>query len=73
MHWCCCRAYVWHKLFECFDWQDGELARQCNEGKWDFKLLEADDTSLIRADVQPWLVRLLIKVRSRASCLCCKA
>lgn len=51
--------------------------RQCNEGKWDFRLLEVDDgaalmlevdvgahidTSLIKADVHPWLVRLLIKV-----------
>ena len=50
---------------------------QCNEGKWEFNLgenasedaivLQVEvgahiDTTLIKADVQPLLVRLLIKV-----------
>ena len=50
---------------------------QCNEGKWDFELEESNDgqclvlsvavgphidTSHIRVDVQPLLIRLLIKV-----------
>ena len=54
---------------------------QCNEGKWDFKLGESQegdtlllevevgahiDTTFIQADVQPLLVRLLIKVRGLA-------
>ena len=55
--------------------QDSQLHRQCNEGKWEFSLQEDGDvvvldvavgryldSSLIRADVQPGLVRLLIKV-----------
>ena len=57
--------------------QDGEELRQKNEGKWDFSLqdsadglaVELDveigrymDTSLVKADVQPSFVRLLIKV-----------
>ena len=55
--------------------QDSQLQRQCNEGKWEFSLQgDGDvvvldvavgrylDSSLIRADVQPGLVRLLIKV-----------
>ena len=59
--------------------QDGKQALQCNEGRWDFTLqedangsavvLEVEvgrflDSSLIMADVQPRLVRLLIKVRT---------
>ena len=59
--------------------QEGEEVRQKNEGKWSFGLqdsidgsaVELDveigrymDTSLVRADVQPFFVRLLIKVRA---------
>lgn len=59
--------------------QDGEEVRQKNEGKWAFNLqdspdgsaIELDveigrymDTSLVKADVQPSFVRLLIKVRN---------
>ena len=59
--------------------QDGEEVRQKNEGKWEFNLqdsldgsaVELDvevgrymDTSLVKADVQPSFVRLLIKVRN---------
>ena len=58
---------------------EGERVMQCNEGKWDFRLRDCEDagalvlevevgphidTSLIRVDVQPVLVRLLIKVRA---------
>lgn len=58
--------------------QEDEEVRQKNEGKWWFTLqdsidgsaVELDvkigrymDTSLVRADVQPSFVRLLIKVR----------
>lgn len=61
--------------------QDGEEMRQKNEGRWDFTLQESQnssaveldvavgkylDSSLIKADVQPSFVRLLIKV-------CCNA
>lgn len=57
--------------------QDGERVMQCNEGKWAHQMLESSDkaslilevdvgshidTSLIRADVQPLLVRVLVKV-----------
>ena len=57
--------------------QEGEEVRQKNEGKWSFSLrdsidnsaVELDveigrymDTSLVRADVQPCFVRLLVKV-----------
>ena len=57
--------------------QEGKEPLQCNEGRWDFTLREAEDdsavllevavgqfldTSLINVDVQPLLVRLLIKV-----------
>ena len=57
--------------------QEGDEVRQKNEGKWDFRLqdsadgmaIELDveigrymDTSLVKADVQPAFVRLLIKV-----------
>ena len=55
--------------------QDTQVHRQCNEGKWEYSLQEDGDavvldvavgryldSSLIRADVQPGLVRLLIKV-----------
>ena len=57
--------------------QEGEEFRQKNEGKWDFTLHDSQDgaaveldveigrymdTSLVKADVQPAFVRLLIKV-----------
>ena len=57
--------------------QEGDQLRQKNEGKWEFTLqdnaegsaVELDveigrymDTSLVKADVQPSFVRLLIKV-----------
>ena len=57
--------------------QEGAELRQKNEGKWEFTLqdsangtaVELDvqigrymDTSLVKADVQPSFVRLLIKV-----------
>ena len=57
--------------------QDGEEVRQKNEGRWDFTLQETQDgaaveldvaigkymdSSLVKADVQPTYVRLLIKV-----------
>lgn len=57
--------------------------RQKNEGKWDFTLqdsgngsaVELDveigrymDTSLVKADVQPSFVRLLIKVQHCDAC-----
>ena len=57
--------------------QEGQEVRQKNEGKWLFSLQDSTDgsaveldveigrymdTSLVRADVQPLLVRLLIKV-----------
>ena len=59
--------------------QEGREPLQCNEGHWDFSLQEADnqaavvlgvevgkflDTSLIQVDVQPRVVRLLIKARA---------
>lgn len=59
--------------------QEGEEVRQKNEGKWWFTLQDSIDgsavqldveigrymdTSLVRADVQPSFVRLLIKVRA---------
>lgn len=61
--------------------QEGEDIRQKNEGKWEFTLqdsvngvaVELDveigrymDTSLVKADVQPLFVRLLIKVQQSA-------
>lgn len=61
--------------------QDGERVMQKNEGDWEFSLEESCDgraielsvavgrfldTSLIRADVQPHCVRLLIKACSAA-------
>ena len=67
---------MWHKL-SCYDMQEGEEVRQKNEGKWPFTLhdsidnsaVELDveigrymDTSLVKADVQPFFVRLLVKV-----------
>ena len=67
---------MWHRLI-CCDMQEGEEIRQKNEGKWwftfqdsvDGSAVELDveigrymDTSLVRADVQPSFVRLLIKV-----------
>lgn len=67
---------MWHSLI-CCDMQEGEEVRQKNEGKWWFKLQDSIDgsavqldveigrymdTSLVRADVQPSFVRLLIKV-----------
>ena len=63
--------------------QEGKEPLQCNEGHWDFTLQEAEnqtavvlevdvgrflDTSLIQVDVQPRLVRLLIKVGSLGPC-----
>ena len=83
---------AWHRLELLTAWQDGKEPLQCNEGGWDFTLQEADtkqaaivlevevgrflDTSLIQVDVQPRLVRLLIKVRlprkaSALAVLCC--
>lgn len=62
--------------------QEGEDMRQKNEGKWEFTLqdsacgaaVELDveigrymDTSLVKADVQPLFVRLLIKVQQITS------
>lgn len=67
---------VWHNL-TCSDMQEGEEVRQKNEGQWSFSLLESADgsaveldveigrymdTSLVKADVQPSFVRLLIRV-----------
>ncbi|KAK9809811.1 hypothetical protein WJX73_009043 [Symbiochloris irregularis] len=58
--------------------QEGNQVMQCNESKWDFELRERDDgsavelevaigpgtdASQVKADVQPLLVRLLIKGR----------
>ena len=65
--------------------QDGERVMQKNEGGWEFSLeesvdarvLELDvavgrflDTSLIKADVQPLFVRLLIKASSAVPAAC---
>lgn len=65
--------------------QDGEEIRQKNEGRWDFTLQDTDDSSavelsvavgkyldssLIKADVQPSCVRLLIKVCRSADSMC---
>ena len=62
--------------------QEGEDIRQKNEGKWEFTLqdsangaaVELDveigrymDTSLVKADVQPLFVQLLIKVQQNVS------
>ena len=70
---------ICHSLsFELMCVQEGEEIRQKNEGKWEFTLQEtADgsaveldvavgkylDSTLIKADVQPSYVRLLVKVR----------
>ena len=70
--------------------QEGEEVRQKNEGKWPFSLhdstngsaVELDveigrymDTSLVKADVQPFFVRLIIKVwaclRMSQATTCC--
>ena len=65
--------------------QEGEDIRQKNEGKWEFTLqdsangaaVELDveigrymDTSLVKADVQPLFVRLLIKVQHMLHLTC---
>lgn len=62
---------------------DGNVL-QCNEGQWDFSLQDSDDgshiildvaigkyldSSLISADIQPHVARLLIKVILINQCL----
>ena len=67
---------MWHNL-TCGDVKEGEEVRQKNEGQWAFSLQDSEDgsaveldveigrymdTSLVKADVQPSFVRLLIRV-----------
>ena len=81
---CLSQVHVHHRLsHELVCSQEGEDIRQKNEGKWEFTLQEtADgsavaldvavgkylDSTLIKADVQPSYVRLLIKVCDLTVC-----